>query len=412
MSNASTFLAIPNKNHQHDFRDIQNVPSAGQTQAGMVKITSDVNSTSEEHAITAKAFKTFADHVSEQLSQAGTIQGNQTINGNQIVNGKLTVNGAAVSKTFGPTSISEINWDYSGFYRTNNAQLNGKATPGLVMWAAHSAGKANGGGIGFGYASSDTFRLYFDATGNYAGMVKMYTEDYHPAADKLTTARKITFTGDVTGNYTFDGTADKSVALEVDPTKHAHEISHVTGLTTALSKKLDSTANAATATKFAEPMTLKLAGEVTGTASISGDAEVSMQATLSGTVGRSLAVTGALTATGDITAFYSDARLKTIQGKLTGALDKLKLISAYYTTPNDVMQKLCPDVPTEADLTLLVQEVNEALPLAIAPAQFDHDDEGKSISGQDYKTIKMMKMIPLLVEAVKELALEVEQLRR
>lgn len=412
MSNASTFLAIPNKNHQHDFRDIQNVPSAGQTQAGMVKITSDVNSTSEEHAITAKAFKTFADHVSEQLSQAGTIQGNQTINGNQIINGKLTVNGAAVSKTFNPTSISEINWDYSGFYRTNNAQLNGKATPGLVMWAAHSAGKANGGGIGFGYASTDTFRMYFDANGNYAGMVKMYTDNYHPSADKLSTARKITFTGDVTGDYTFDGTADKSVTLEVDPTKHIHEISHVSGLTTALSQKLGTGDAAASAVKFKDPMTLKLAGEATGTAKISGDAEVSMQVSLSGSIGRSVAVTGGITATGDITAFYSDARLKDIKGKLQGALSKLKQIGAYYTAPNELMQTMCPNVPVEDDLTLLVQEVEKVLPVAIAPAQFDLDDEGNSISGQDYKTIKMMKLIPLLVEAVNELASEVEQLRR
>lgn len=412
MSNASTFLAIPNKNHRHDFRDIDNVPRASVDAAGMVLITNSIESDSEQHAISAKAFKTFAEHVNEQLSTAGTIQGDQTVNGNQTINGKLVVNGAATSKTYGPAAIGDINWDYSGFYRTNGATLNGKATPGLVIWAAHSNGKANGGGIGFGYASTDTFRMYFDANGNYAGMVKMYTDDYHPSADKLSTARKITFTGDVTGNYTFDGTADKSVTLEVDPTKHTHEISHVSGLTTALSQKLGTGDAAASAVKFKDPMTLKLAGEATGTAQISGDAEVSMQVSLSGNIGRSVAVTGGITATGDITAFYSDARLKDIKSRLQGALSKLKQIGAYYTAPNELMQTMCPNVPVEDDLTLLVQEVEKVLPVAITPAQFDLDDEGNSISGQDYKTIKMMKLIPLLVEAVNELASEVEQLRR
>ena len=115
---------------------------------------------------------------------------------------------------------------------------------------------------------------------------------------------------------------------------------------------------------------------------------------------------------GDITAFYSDARLKDIKSRLQGALSKLKQIGAYYTAPNELMQTMCPNVPVEDDLTLLVQEVEKVLPVAIAPAQFDLDDEGNSISGQDYKTIKMMKLIPLLVEAVNELASEVEQLRR
>ena len=412
MSNASTFLAIPNKNHTHTWKDIQDVPDASSDIAGVIRVTNDINSTSEHHAISAKAFSTFATYVAEKISEAGTIEGNQTINGNQTVNGTITVNGAIHSKTEFKEAIGDINWDYSGFYRTNNVQLNGKATPGLVAWVAHSSGKANGGGIGFAYASTKTYRMFFDANGNYGGMVQMFTDDYHPAADKLTTARTIKISGGGTGEAKFDGSANLEIALTVDPTKHSHEISQITQLETVLSKKLGVDGNAVSATKFKTPMTLRLGGEVTGNGNISGDTEVTIQTTLDGRVGRSMAVTGTITATGDITAFYSDSRLKTIKGKLENALDKVKQINAYYTAPNGLMQEICPEVPVENDLTLLVQEVEEVLPEAITFAQFDRDEDGKSISGQDYKTIKMLKLIPLLVEAVKELSAEVEQLRR
>ena len=51
---------------------------------------------------------------------------------------------------------------------------------------------------------------------------------------------------------------------------------------------------------------------------------------------------------------------------------------------------------------MLAQQVQAVLPQAVAPAPFDNDGKGNSKSGQNYLTIKYEKLVPLLVEAIKE----------
>ena len=51
---------------------------------------------------------------------------------------------------------------------------------------------------------------------------------------------------------------------------------------------------------------------------------------------------------------------------------------------------------------LFAQDVQEVLPEAVHPAPFDVDG-GESISGENYLTIQYEKVVPLLVEAIKEL---------
>lgn len=47
-------------------------------------------------------------------------------------------------------------------------------------------------------------------------------------ADKLTTARTITFDGDTTGSFTFDGSTDKSVDIQVKDDSHYHSAASIT----------------------------------------------------------------------------------------------------------------------------------------------------------------------------------------
>jgi hypothetical protein len=47
------------------------------------------------------------------------------------------------------------------------------------------------------------------------------------------------------------------------------------------------------------------------------------------------------------------------------------------------------------------QEVQRVLPEAVSPAPFDTED-GKSKSGQDYLTVHYERLVPLLIEALKE----------
>ncbi|SDQ55105.1 Microcystin-dependent protein [Pseudomonas sp. UC 17F4] len=57
-------------------------------------------------------------------------------------------------------------------------------------------------------------------------------------AAKLATARTISLTGSASGSATFDGSADVSIAVTVDPAKHTHTIAQTTGLQVALDAKL------------------------------------------------------------------------------------------------------------------------------------------------------------------------------
>lgn len=59
------------------------------------------------------------------------------------------------------------------------------------------------------------------------------------SASKLSTARRITLNGAVSGNFTFDGSTDISVNTTIDGTKHRHNISEVNNLSTELGNKID-----------------------------------------------------------------------------------------------------------------------------------------------------------------------------
>jgi len=106
-----------------------------------------------------------------------------------------------------------------------------------------------------------------------------------------------------------------------------------------------------------------------------------------------------ITATGSITAFFSDDRLKTRHGKIENALEKLHTLDGFYYTPNQVAQ----DLGYEAiqDVGVSAQAVQAILPEVVAPAPID----------DKYLTVRYEKLVPLLIEAIKELKAEVDSLK-
>ena len=66
--------------------------------------------------------------------------------------------------------------------------------------------------------------------------------------------------------------------------------------------------------------------------------------------------------------------------------------------------------PQTNDVGVLAQEIQRVLPEAITYAPFDRDEFGNSKSGKDYLTVKYEKIIPLLIEAIKELNKKIESL--
>lgn len=115
---------------------------------------------------------------------------------------------------------------------------------------------------------------------------------------------------------------------------------------------------------------------------------------------------GEIRATNDITAFFSDERLKENIEGIESALDKVCALHGVFYNSNEVAYNYGYQ-SKERRVGVLAQEVQKVLPEAVARAPFDtgYDEDGNeySISGQDYLTVRYEKIVPLLIEAIKEL---------
>ena len=109
--------------------------------------------------------------------------------------------------------------------------------------------------------------------------------------------------------------------------------------------------------------------------------------------------TNQLRVSGDVIAFVSDDRLKTNKVELTGALDKVCSLNGFTFNFNETAGKL--GFPTDiTHVGVSAQEVQKVLPEAVHPAPVD----------EKYITVQYEKIVPLLIEAIKELSDKVSAL--
>lgn len=109
--------------------------------------------------------------------------------------------------------------------------------------------------------------------------------------------------------------------------------------------------------------------------------------------------TGEIRATGDITAGYSDDRLKDKLGNIGGALDKVTQLNGFYYRPNEIAQDL--GFENKLQVGVSAQEVFDVLPEVVKQAPID----------PIYMTVDYEKLVPLLIEAIKELKAEIDILK-
>jgi len=109
-----------------------------------------------------------------------------------------------------------------------------------------------------------------------------------------------------------------------------------------------------------------------------------------------IAVTGSVVATGDVEAF-SDLRLKDVTGKITDPFNILNGINGVRYTWKKGIAWLDSSVP---QVGVIAQDVETVLPEAVG------DD------GDGNKTVAYTKLIPVLIEAIKELEARVKELER
>jgi hypothetical protein len=129
-----------------------------------------------------------------------------------------------------------------------------------------------------------------------------------------------------------------------------------------------------------------MSGSYTGTLAVTGG--ISATTTLS--AGTDITAGGAITATGDVTAF-SDMTIKENIDPIAGALDKVSQIGGYvFNRKGDDSRRYTG---------VMAQEVKTVLPEAI------HGEEGQY-------SVAYGNMVGLLIEAIKELKAEVEELKK
>jgi hypothetical protein len=145
----------------------------------------------------------------------------------------------------------------------------------------------------------------------------------------------------------------------------------------------------------------KIYGSSTDGIKFNGGGSEKMRLTQAGNVGIgttnpgvALDVVGAIRATGDVTAFHSsDERLKANKKIIENATDKIEQIGGYEF---DWVPKEGVHINEGHDIGVIAQEVEKVIPEVVVTR-----DNG-------YKAVKYEKLVPLLIEAVKELSEKVK----
>jgi hypothetical protein len=145
---------------------------------------------------------------------------------------------------------------------------------------------------------------------------------------------------------------------------------------------MEATANSANADETDAKMTIDYSGNVgIGTTS----------------PGAKLHVVGDIVATGDVTAYYSsDERLKENKKIIENATDKIEQISGYEF---DWIAKEGVHINEGHDVGVMAQEVEKILPEVVTTRE------------NGYKAVKYEKLVPLLIESIKELSGQIKELR-
>jgi hypothetical protein len=102
---------------------------------------------------------------------------------------------------------------------------------------------------------------------------------------------------------------------------------------------------------------------------------------------------------GNIVAYYSDERLKDKKGNIENALEKLLSLNGFYYEPNERAQEL--GYKKKLEIGVSAQEVEAVLPEIVNDAPI----------GYGYKTLDYSKLVPLLIEAIKEQQKQIDELK-
>ena len=260
----------------------------------------------------------------------------------------------------------------------------GGATPAISMAAATTSVN--------GYLTSTDWNTFNNKTTNTGTVTSIIAGTY-------LTGGTITTTGTLAVDATNLNTASKVVARDASGNFSAGTI------TAALSG--NATTSSSTSGNAASATVLQTARTINGT-SFNGSADITITAAATNVntqlaslgVGTAASGTaGEIRATDNITAYYSDDRLKTRGINIQNALDKVASLNGFYYQANEVANAL--GYVSKPEVGVSAQEVQAVLPEVVVPAPID----------DKYLTVHYDKLVPLLIEAIKELKAEVDELK-
>jgi len=120
--------------------------------------------------------------------------------------------------------------------------------------------------------------------------------------------------------------------------------------------------------------------------------------------GTTATASGTIRATGNIVAYYSDEKLKDFKGTIPNALDKVCKLNGYYYTQNEKAAELGYE-NYERQVGVSAQEVEKVMPEVVETAPISYNND------EDYLTVDYGRLVPLLIESIKELKNEIEILK-
>jgi hypothetical protein len=162
---------------------------------------------------------------------------------------------------------------------------------------------------------------------------------------------------------------------------------YITGITSG---------NVTTALGFTPYNSTNPSGYITSSSNTSGTHTGAVSTSSSCSTG-ALTVSGAITATGEITAYYSDANLKTDVVEIEDPIAKVMSLRGVTFRPNETALAL--GITDKEEVGVIAQEVEAVLPQLVCPSAF-----------AGYKTVKYEKLTALLIEAVKAQQLQIDAL--
>jgi trimeric autotransporter adhesin len=113
-----------------------------------------------------------------------------------------------------------------------------------------------------------------------------------------------------------------------------------------------------------------------------------------------IGVPGEIRCTNNFTAYYSDDRMKDRIGNIENALEKLRSLSGFYYRGNELAGSFGYDTETQ-QVGVSAQEVQKVMPEVVAPAPIN----------ENYMTVRYDRLVPLLIEAIKELDQEIQDIK-